>query len=268
MTKELEKLLLKPIGVAHTSMRLKFDAPHQPKPSPNDRNIIELYRGSNFDRALQDLQGFDRIWVVWWFHRNDGWRPQVLPPRGNLKRRGVFATRSPYRPNPIGLTSTPLYEVKGLKLTVGSLDLIDGTPILDIKPYIASVDSFPEARDGWLAEVEAELKSPPRFSLSFSSLAREQLSWLKEEWKIDFLERAVQILERDPHPHRTRRITRSAGRFRMGCGAWRLFFSVQSDTVLIEEIQCGYPKRLLHQDNSEQVPDREAQLAFEAKWPE
>ena len=261
------KFELSPIGIIHTHMQLKFEAPHQPEDGCSENNVIELFPGQNYEQALQDLSGFNRIWLIWAFHLNSSWRPRVLPPRGPAIRRGVFATRSPHRPNPIGMTAVPLLGIDGLKLYIGNCDLVDGTPILDIKPYISSIDSFPDSSKGWLDEVEAYMAEPPAFSVSTAEKATQQIEWLRSNWNIDFTERAFEILSRDPSPHRTRRIARNKrGRLRLGCGAWRLFFSVAGTSVLVEELSPGYPMRLLQKVGFERVPDHEAQIAFAEKW--
>ena len=106
--------------------------------------------------ALTDLERFDRIWLVSWMHLNGPRRkPLVRPPRGGPKR-GVFATRAPHRPNPIALSCVELLRVEGRVLHVRGLDLIDGTPILDIKPYIPDFDAFPGAARGWLSTPPSE----------------------------------------------------------------------------------------------------------------
>ena len=256
-------LTLVPIGVIRTKMRLKFDAPHQPDAAAAEENVIELVPRRGFEQAVRDLEGFERIWIVWWFHRNVRWRPLVLPPRGEGPRRGLFATRSPHRPNPLGLTATTLLQVSGLRLTVGPVDLLDGTPILDIKPYISAVDAFPGSANGWLAEVEREDREPPGFTVEVAPEAAGQLAWLKERWQVDFFDRARRILERNPHPHRTRRITRlGSDRFRIGCGAWRLVFALRGTVVEVLGVVTGYPERLLCSPGYDTIPDRDAQLAF------
>ena len=176
------QLLVRPIGFIRTAMRTKFDSPHQPKHGAEERNIIQLVPGLDLQTAVRDLAGFDRVWLIWWFHRNSTWKPLVLPPRGGAHRRGVLATRSPHRPNPIGITSVPLIEIDKLNIVVGNTDLIDGTPILDIKPYIPSVDAFPDASQGWIDEVEETLNSAPQYHVTYSQLATEQLDWLRSEW--------------------------------------------------------------------------------------
>ena len=263
------ELTLTPIGIARTAMLTKFEAPHQPDvKADTQRNTIELNPGHNYEAALRNLEGFDRIWLIWWFHKNDTWRPMVLPPRGPGTRRGLFATRSPHRPNPIGMTCTTLHRISGLTLEVGELDLVDGTPILDIKPYLPEVDAFPDSSSGWLSEVQEYLSTPPSYTVAISDLAKEQLNWLKEKFNEDFLTRATEILERDPSPHRTRRIRkRKAGGFLIGCGPWRLHFSLNHKNVQIEQVLSGYPMRLLLEPGYDKVPSRDALLAFIEKWP-
>lgn len=263
----MEKLTLDPIGFIRTNFRVKFDAPHQPLNDQSEQSIVELLPNRGFEHALRDLETFDRVWLIWWFHKNDSWRPLVLPPRGEEKRRGVFATRSPHRPNPLGITAVPLMSVKGLRLFVGSTDLLDGTPILDIKPYLSNVDAFPDAGIGWVREIEEQLKNPPLYSVTTSALAREQIDWLKDNFAVDFFSRARTLLERDPNPHRTRRISRSKnGEFRMGCGPWRLFYTVSDMAVAVERVGCGYPKRALMSVDAVNIPDKEAQIAFGSRW--
>jgi len=92
----------------------------------------------------------ERIWVVSWLHRGGTWAPLVRPPRGTRERRSLFATRSPDRPNPIGLSCVRLVRVEGCNLHVQGVDLIDGTPILDIKPYVPYADAFPDSKAGWI----------------------------------------------------------------------------------------------------------------------
>lgn len=256
-------LVLRPIGYVRTGSRRKFDVPRQPDPETAESNTIELLPHCRYELAVQDLAEFDRIWLIWWFDRNRHWRPRVLPPRGPARRRGVFATRSPHRPNPLGITAVALHAVRGLTLEVGPLDLLDGTPILDIKPYLATVDSFPESSLGWLQEVETEASA---FRIELEPSSERQLEWLRENWGIDFTARAFGILERDPNPHRTRRILRMGpNRYRIACGAWRMYYRIEGDMVVIEEIEKGYSDETLAAHPDEPMVDREAQLAF-SKW--
>ncbi len=252
-----------PIGYVRNEKQLKFETPHQPNADTEETNLIVLNEGHQFEMALEDLDGFERIWLIFWFDRNKDWRPRVLPPRGPAKRRGVFSTRAPHRPNPIGLTSVRLLGIEGLTLRVGPLDLIDGTPILDIKPYIATIDAYPDSSLGWVGEVNATLASSPQFQIEVSDLARKQLGYLLEQWGIDFTDRAFSILRQDPNPHRTRRILQiEENYYRLACGPWRLYYHIHGQTVLVESIAKGFPDDSLFGEGSEKIPDRDAQVAF------
>ena len=232
--------------------------------------MLELLPDCDYEHALRDLAGFSRVWLLWWFHRNTGWRPQVLPPRGPAQRRGVFATRSPHRPNPLGLTPVQLIAVEGRRVILGPCDLVDGTPVFDIKPYIAAYDAFPDSRAGWIDEVDAVLNAPPQFTVLLAPLATTQAEWLRTHWQIDFLPRLLELLARDPTPHRTRRIRprRDTPHFEIGCGAWRAIFAVEGKAVNVLELEPGYPLRFLTDPKREGMPDAEAQLAFLKLWPQ
>ncbi len=154
------------IGHARMPWRRREDAPHQPTASPATEGSLEI--DPPFRPALADLAGFGRVWIVFHFDRSRGWAPTVKPPRGG-PRRGVFATRAPNRPSPIGLTCAELCAVDpeaGL-VRVRGVDLLDGTPILDLKPYLPLVDAWPDAGHGWLqhyldAGIEPRLRKPYR----------------------------------------------------------------------------------------------------------
>lgn len=213
-------LHLRPIGFIRTPKPHKFDARHQPSEAEAECNTLELLPGHDYEQALRDLDGFSRIWLLWWFHRNDTWKPMVQPPRGPKHKRGVFATRSPHRPNPLGMSPVRLLRVSGRKLLLGPCDLVDGTPVFDIKPYIPAYDSFPDELAGWTQEVDTAEATPPEYAVTFAPLAREQAEWLGAHHATDFRPRLIELLSRDPSPHRTRRIRRRAdGVFEIGCGA-------------------------------------------------
>ena len=141
-----------PIGVFHGGASYKYEAPRQGV-FAGGAGCVELAPGRNFETALRGLEGFERIWLVFVFNRNAGaWRPTTRPPVPvpGLDRVGTLASRAPYRPNPIGLSCVRLVGVRGRMIDVEEADLLDGTPILDVKPYVPAADAFPEARTGWL----------------------------------------------------------------------------------------------------------------------
>lgn len=265
-------LALRPIGHIRSGKNVKFHAGHQPDESRAEDNFLELVADPALRAGLADLAGFERVWLVWWFHQNPNWRPLVIPPRGPQKRRGVFATRSPHRPAPLGLTPVLLRGVERDGLRIGPCDLVEGTPVFDIKPYVPAYDSFPGARAGWIDEVDAAEAAPPRYVVEIAPRAAGQADWLRAGWGIEFLSRAASLLARDPSPNRTRRVKRvPEGGSVIGCGAWRALFAVDEAAarVTITGLGPGYPLRFLHREEADRpIPDREAQIAFLARWPE
>ncbi|MCP4807401.1 MAG: tRNA (N6-threonylcarbamoyladenosine(37)-N6)-methyltransferase TrmO [Proteobacteria bacterium] len=151
-----EQVSLRPVAVVRSPFRQRHGTPRQPgMTGPKERGVaqgrVELL-DHVAPEVLQDLEGFDRIWLLCWLHLNGpGGRPMVKPPRGGPKR-GLFATRAPHRPNPLALSCVELVGVERGALLVAGLDLLDGTPVLDIKPYVPEFDAFPQARAGWLDE--------------------------------------------------------------------------------------------------------------------
>ncbi len=151
-----------PIGRVRSPYKERFGTPRQPvieaqvKGDGALEGSIELIPGKNFESALEGLEGFDRIWVLYVLHLNDGFSPQVRPPRGPEKKVGLFATRAPHRPSPIGLSCLDLLRIEKSTLYVRGLDILDGSPVLDIKPYIPYIDSFPDAQVGWLTGLPPE----------------------------------------------------------------------------------------------------------------
>lgn len=157
---------LRIIGYARTPWRRREDAPHQPSAARDAEGVLAI--AADYRPALADLSTFTRIWLLFLFDRSNGWAARVKPPRGGPKR-GVFATRAPNRPSPIGLTSAVLTSVDIARgeVRVRGIDLLDRTPLLDIKPYLPMVDAWPTAGHGWLepflvAGVEPRLKKPYR----------------------------------------------------------------------------------------------------------
>ena len=142
-----------PIGTFRGGATYKYEAPRQGVYA-GGTGRVELLSGMNFETALRELDGFGRIWLLFVFDRNEGaWRPTTRPPVHvpGIDRVGTLASRSPYRPNPIGLSCVRLVAVRGRTLEVDEADLLDGTPVLDIKPYVPAADAFPDAHAGWLS---------------------------------------------------------------------------------------------------------------------
>lgn len=159
----MASLNLEPIGVVRSPYQRRFGTPQQAAAVDSDAEaILELDPARIPAEALSDLTGMDRIWVLAWLDRGSGWAPVVRPPRGSREPRGVFATRSPDRPNPIGLSAVRLIRVEDRSLYVRGIDLLDGTPILDIKPYVTYADAFPEAKCGWIDSIPRDALQIPK----------------------------------------------------------------------------------------------------------
>lgn len=182
------------IARIHNDFPTKFGLPRQASLAPSLRAKIVFEPAYRVAEALRGLEGFSHIWLIWEFSESQGWNPTVRPPRlGGNVRMGVFATRSPFRPNPIGLSCVRLESIEddgadGRVLLVSGADLMDGTPIYDIKPYLPGVDAHPEATDGFVGASPRELLDVEIAPELAASLTDNQLATLRE------------ILAQDPRP--------------------------------------------------------------------
>ncbi len=260
-----EHLTIEPIGILRSPYTDKYDAPRQPAvDGKRNESVITLYPHRNYEQALEDLAGFERVWIVSWFHRNAQWKPKVLPPRSGRTKRGVFATRSPHRPNPIGLSVCELVKIKGLRVYVRDVDLLDETPILDIKPYIPYADSFPDSRIGWLAEAEANAQV---FEIMLSDVALAQLDWLEAHSELNLRSVAFPVLRRDPFPYSSRRIVATEEGYCMAVKSWRIHFQIQENNVHIERIASGYSKEYVFVNpEGHELNDHSAHRGFYQLW--
>lgn len=157
----LSTMELKVIAHAQNGFSDKFGIPRQSREESSIVTRIVFTDEYNNADALRGIEGYSHLWLIWGFDRNNdthnhlSWSPTVRPPRlGGNKRMGVFATRSPFRPNPIGLTSVKLIKVEKGELIVSGADLMSGTPIYDIKPYLSFSDCHPDAVNGFAEETK------------------------------------------------------------------------------------------------------------------
>ncbi len=256
-----QQLILDPIGYLRSPLATKVEAARQPRAAAGSAAQIELLPGRNFEHALDDLDQWELIWVVFWFHLNTGWRPKVLPPRSTSGRKGVFSTRSPHRPNPLGLSVVRLERVDGLILHIRDSDILDGTPVLDIKPYVAYTDAHPSAGSGWLQTADPVQE----FVVQLEPLAEEQAGWVEANTGLALRERIQSTLALGPEPHPYRRI-RSLGEWmQLAVKEWRVRFSVAGRGVRVHEIYSGFQAAQLSSNNIDvtRTPHRE----FNARWP-
>jgi tRNA-Thr(GGU) m(6)t(6)A37 methyltransferase TsaA len=189
------------IGIIHSCFKEKFGIPRQPGLAPLACAQLELLPPYNDRDALDGLEACSHIWVQFVFHANkrDQWKPKVKPPRlGGNKSLGVFATRSPTRPAPIGLSVVRLEGIEEsegkLFLNLSGVDLLDGTPVLDIKPYVPYVDLVPEAINSFAAAAPG--LTPVKFSNDTAAFCNDY----RQKHSIDLTNLIRQILQQDPRP--------------------------------------------------------------------
>ncbi|MGF1528046.1 MAG: tRNA (N6-threonylcarbamoyladenosine(37)-N6)-methyltransferase TrmO [Candidatus Competibacterales bacterium] len=192
------------IGTVHTPFGEKFGIPRQPGLAAAAVGVLELHPPYNRPEAITGLEGFSHLWLLFLFHgiKAASWQPTVRPPRlGGQRRTGVFASRSPYRPNGLGLSAVALLDIdcrEGVRLTLGGVDLLDGTPVVDIKPYLPYADAIP-ARGGYADE-------PPRAApVVLSPQAQAFCQDYRQAKGLDLAALVVQVVGTDPRPAFDRR---------------------------------------------------------------
>ncbi len=232
-----------PIGTFRSGVVYPYEAPRQGiVDESGHESVIELEDDPQLKLALKDLEGFNRIWLIYDFHQNQNWKPLVLPPRGSHEKRGVFATRSPYRPNSIGLSCVELIRIEERNLVVRGTDLLDGTPILDIKPYVAYADAFNDSKLGWLEGLDAD-----RCVVAFSQAANEKLQWLEENGASNLRGFLKSQLEFDATDSVRKRVEQTSQGFQLAYRTWRANFNLDQSAsesgkkaILINDILSGY----------------------------
>jgi len=224
------------IGEFHCLEQYPYDAARQGSVSQTNVGTIELYSGQNYEQALTDLEGFTHIWLLYHFNKNAHWKPMVTPPRGSRKV-GVFASRAPYRPNAIGMSCVRLGGVSGRCVEVFDHDLLNGTPILDIKPYLAYADSFPDAGLGWLDDGVEE-----SWAVDVEEI-REPLEWLAEQ-HVDRLKAFLaHQLAHEPRNAKKKRVCRlDDEHWEIAYRTWRVRFRVDaaSRRIVAVSLYSGY----------------------------
>ncbi|RVU85530.1 tRNA (N6-threonylcarbamoyladenosine(37)-N6)-methyltransferase TrmO [Leucothrix sargassi] len=198
----MNNFTLSAIGHISSCFKEKFTIPRQSRLLKAVSSELTLQAPYASPEIVRGLEGFSHVWIVFAFHAVPvgQWKPTVRPPRlGGNKRLGVFATRSTHRPNPIGLSVVELLDIQvnagGVTLVLGGSDFLDGTPVLDIKPYIPYVDAIPDARSGFAPE-------EPEQSLivEFSELAESHVALATERLSKDVKQLLIELLSLDPRP--------------------------------------------------------------------
>lgn len=138
---------VKPIGIIHSPFQQPAGTPIQAVFAKGTEGSVEVF--DEYAQGLKDLDGFERVWLIYWFDRCRDYNLAVIPYM-DTQQRGLFSTRAPARPNPIGMSAVGLERIEGNKMYVRDMDILDGTPLLDIKPYSPKFDCFEVSRSGWL----------------------------------------------------------------------------------------------------------------------
>lgn len=198
-------ITLKPIGIIQTPYGEKFAVPRQPNLVTEGKGILRLLPPYNSPDAVRGLMQFSHLWLIFHFHQipERTWHATVRPPRlGGNERIGVFASRATHRPNPLGLSKVALESIEiidgEVQLRLGSVDLVDGTPIFDIKPYLAYADSEPNAQSGF-----AQHKPAAKLQVCFNetALQGEEIARDFAKWGIRDPKQFIQeVLAQDPRP--------------------------------------------------------------------
>ncbi|MEG1979218.1 MAG: tRNA (N6-threonylcarbamoyladenosine(37)-N6)-methyltransferase TrmO [Victivallaceae bacterium] len=246
----MDKFEFTPIGYVCCGEKYRFEAPRQACFARN-QGFIQLEKNCNYETALAELSGFEKIWVISCFHLNSTWKPKVRPPLSapGVEKVGVFASRSPHRPNPIGLSCVELVQVTGRRVYIQNFDLLDQTPILDIKPYIPEADAFVNSRAGWRDMVSAQTAE-----IEFFEAARTKIKFLADNFNID-LNNFIRIqLGRNPLDNSRKRIILAdeGCKFnRIGFRTWQIWYVVEElpddgVKVLVTDVKGNYaPEELL-----------------------
>ena len=226
-------MTLKPIGIFESAQIEPYQAGRQ----PDELGLfgkIKLHTGQNYEQALQDLEGCSHLWIIFGFHLNENWKPLTQAPRSD-KKIGVFATRAPYRPNPIGLSLVELISVNGLILEIGANDILNETPIYDIKPFHPEHDIAENANISWL-----ENSTLKKNIISFSPYVEAQLDFLEINSVKQIRVFIIRQLEYDPINKSKKRVEKNQSYWCLSYRTWRIDFTFSEDSIGILAIRSGY----------------------------
>ena len=258
------KYEFEPIGEVVCEQKYRYEAPRQAVYADN-HGYIQLNPKCNFEQALEDLAGFERIWVTFVFHLNNGWKPKVSPPViENRKKIGLFATRSPHRPNSIGMSAVVLEKIDGLKLFIRNFDMLDKTPVLDIKPYIPVSDAFPNSKAGWLDEINSDSE----YEVKITDTAEKEIEWIKSKTSLDLLNFCKIQLSESLFDKKRQRLTEiDSNLSSISCRTWSVIFSKPKlSQILIEQVVSNYSQEELDDLQNDPHNDKAIHLAFNSNF--
>lgn len=232
----LKSMELKVIAYARNGHTDKFGIPRQSREESPILTRIVFEPEYSVPEALRGIEGYSHLWLLWGFNKvqrdevqcTKEWSPTVRPPRlGGNKRMGVFATRSPFRPNPVGLSSVRLLAIEDGDLIVSGADVLDGTPIYDIKPYLSFSDSHPEAKNGFAEESKDYQLN---VEMSATALLNGGEASLDDAVKRDL----EYILSQDPRPAYQEDPERE---YKLDYSGYNVTFVVEGRKVIVKKIE-------------------------------
>lgn len=247
---------IEPIATLRSEARYKQSLPRQGAWTNSHSARVEIhsdFQGNAWPKssqsALRDLEGFDYVWLIGQFHRADHWQMEVRPPRGDASFRSIWSTRSPHRPNFLSLSCVRVESVDATGLNVSGVDLLDGTPIYDIKPYLPSAESFPNARGGWTDSIEqhrVQIELTPDFTASLLRAEADGELDLR-----DFIWEQLSFSPTDESRKRLRKLE-APHEWELAFRYWRILFELQGDpphgethsdrrSVTLKKLQTAVP---------------------------
>jgi tRNA-Thr(GGU) m(6)t(6)A37 methyltransferase TsaA len=245
MAQAMAELTLNPIGHFYGDRKTKSAIPRQGILS-QQTGFIQFAKGFDAKSAMMGLEKMSHVWVIFHFHEVHG-KPKVLvhPPRSPDILVGVWATRSPYRPNSLGLTLAKIEKIEGLRLYLSKIDLLDQTPILDIKPYVTESDRPSKPRLGWIDEIQ-------KWKYGFSKSAKSKYEWLFENGLTELRDVMESQFGTPPLQPKRKRVKKIGDEYMLAYRTWRFHFRILTGKTksLIVNIQSGYSENELkaHED--------------------
>ncbi len=237
MTAMTEAAPLQIVGNLRSCFREKFGTPRQPLLVPGATASLTVRKEFLPEHSLIGLERFSHVWLISYFHLNTNktFRPKVHPPRLRGETIGVFASRAPHRPSPVGLSLARLVKVDGPTLHLAGIDLVDGTPILDVKPYIPDWDSVPNASPGWLAGAPF-----PTLKVRFAARALEDVAAAQRRLKVSGLKRLLRdVLSQDLRNPRDKSQNRDGLELGFFLYDFDTMFSVRGRTATVLRLDTG-----------------------------
>lgn len=237
-----ESFAIKAIGYLESCYKDKFGTPRQPGLAPASTAKLKIFPQLQPEESLQGLDSFSHVWLIFWFHLNQTaqFHAKVHPPRLEGKSLGLFSTRTPHRPNPLGLSLVKLEKIEKDELFFSGIDLVNGTPILDIKPYLPQIESKTEASEGWTQQANTTT-----ISVEFSPQAADTLTkWQHQKPELNLQQLIIETIQLDPRPLVYRGYEGQDSPYRAD-HAVRLyegdihFKFLQADLVQVHEIKLG-----------------------------